>query len=177
MTDPCDLVAYPEGGAGQWNADGVLTAVIVSVEADGDVSPYVTLQATLDGASVFYLGDRGKPGETLQVRAAPDVNASTLYVTSGWPGGETCDLVFERESAPAPVDVTQAEYPPSTPVPNAGTSLPPKVLAETGPTFDPSLIVALAMMLVVAGLMLLWLGRKERRQERTILSDIVRGDD
>ena len=71
----------------------------------------------------------------------------------------------------------EPQYPPSTPVPNAGTSLPPKVLAETGPTFDPSLIVALAMMLVVVGLVLLWLGRKERRQERTTLSEILRGDD
>ena len=179
MTDPCDLVTYPLGGPGVWDAD-TLVSIVLDVAPSGDVAPYVTTQALLDGDSVFFQQYQGEAQEPLVVRAEPNVAADVLYVTSGWPGGRTCGQVFEREAAPRPpfVDTTQAEYPPTappaTPQPTAQPVTPG--LAQTGPTVDPSLVVALAMMLVVVGLVLLWLGRKERRQEHTALSENTRGD-
>ena len=155
-TDPCDAVAYADGGAAQWDPDGVLVGVIVNVESVGDVAPYATVQALLDGDSVFFQRYQGEINTTLQVRAAPDVQADVVYVTSGWPGGRTCAVVFEREArdtAPAPVDVTQAEYPPSTPTPNASPTVEPvsPQLAQTGTTPAVLWILAGGWVLVVGG--------------------------
>ena len=164
-TDPCDLVTYPIGGPGVWDAD-TLTSIVVDVAPSGDVAPYVTTQALLAGDSVYFQQYQGEAQQPLAVRAEPNVAADVLYVTSGWPGGRTCGQVFEREAAPRPpfVDTTQAEYPPTAPPATAQPVAQPVTpgLAQTGAPLDPLLLVVGGLVGFIAGLLLYWVTHRRR---------------